>query len=156
MSVLPRDVLLQLLPNIHLEPPTQVAQAFGGEQLLLEGPYHLMVTICQYTFCHPFYHDCRQGYVWSYYTRGTSTSGDPPTPTDNNCSNHTSPKYRVSTLDSTVTASSSHAGTVIALSHTGCYRYSPVASTVTASSLHTGTVTASSSHTGCYRYANYV
>ena len=45
MSVLPRDVLLQLLPNIHLEPPTQVAQAFGGEQLLLEGPYHLMVTI---------------------------------------------------------------------------------------------------------------
>ena len=51
MSVLPRDVLLQLLPNIHLEPPTQVAQAFGGEQLLLEGPYHLMVTICQYTCC---------------------------------------------------------------------------------------------------------
>jgi len=126
MSVLPRDVLLQLLPNIHLEPPTQVAQAFGGEQLLLEGPYHLMVTICQYTFCHPFYAlddhvptivgmdfinaaqlviDCRQGYVWSYYTRGTSTSGDTPTSADNNCSDHTSPKYRVSTLDSTVTAS---------------------------------------------------
>ena len=96
MSVLPRDVLLQLLPNIHLKPPTQVAQAFSGQQLLLEGPYHLMVTICQYTFCHPFYAlddhdptivgmdfinaaqlviDCRQGYVWSYYNRGTTRAG---------------------------------------------------------------------------------
>ena len=149
MSVLPRDVLLQLLPNIHLEPPTQIAQAFGGEQLLLEGPYHLTVTICQYTFCHPFYAlddhvptivgmdfinaaqlviDCRQGYVWSYYTRGTSTSGEPSTSADNNCSDITSPKYRVSTLDSTVTASSSH---------TGSTRYAPIAPTVTAPS-HTG------------------
>ena len=148
MSVLPRDVLLQLLPNIHLKPPTQVAQAFSGQQLLLEGPYHLMVTICQYTFCHPFYAlddhdptivgmdfinaaqlviDCRQGYVWSYYTRGSSTSGDSPTSADDHHSHHTSPKYPVSTLDSTVTSSL----------HTGIVTYDSIWSTVTAPS-HTG------------------
>jgi len=148
MSVLSRDVLLQLLPNVHLEPPTQIVQAFGGEKLQLEGPYHLMVTVCQYTFCHTFYAlddhvpvivgmdfinaaqlviDCQHGYVWSYYTRCSSTSGDSPTSADDDHPHHTSPKYRVSALDSTVTASW----------HTGTNRYDSLASTVTAPS-HTG------------------
>ena len=56
ISVLPKALLEQLVPDTLHSGAKRTVKAFGGRQISLDGPVTLNVTLCDVSLTHPFYY----------------------------------------------------------------------------------------------------